>query len=283
MRLSRRAVQWFSALGANAYVPGFFLGSIYRGSLKTACIPVLNCYSCPGALFSCPVGAAQASAARGIFPLYVVGFIAAVGALVGRIPCGWLCPFGLFQELIHGRRRPAAIRPPRAASWPKFAVLALLLPVAALPSGPLSIGYERFCTYLCPAGTLQASVPLLAVDPTLRTLAGPLLGWRFLLLGAVIFAGARLFHRPFCRVLCPLGAGLGLVNRAAIFGIRFDEDRCRDCGLCAEACPVDLDPAAGESAGAECIRCLACVRACPEGALRFGGPGSKGGANGRED
>jgi len=264
-------VQWLAAIGANAYIPGWILGQIYRGPLKMGCVPILNCYSCPGALFACPVGAAQNAAARGTLPFYAVGVVAAAGALAGRLPCGWLCPFGLFQDLIHrlrGRRRAMAL--PRSLGWVKFAVLALLLPAAAIPTGAADMGYERFCTYLCPSGTLMASVPLLAVDPTLRTLAGPLLGWRFALLFLVIGTGIFLYYRPFCRVLCPLGAGLGLGNRPSLWAVGHDPRRCTDCGACRAACPVALDPTAGGTDTAECIRCLRCAEACLPKSLRFG-------------
>ena len=277
----RRWTQWVAALVANAYIPGFYLGALYRGPLKAACIPVLNCYSCPGAIFSCPIGAAQNAVVRGYFPFYAVGFLAAVGAMVGRLPCGWLCPFGLFQDLIGGRadrrRRPL----PRPVAWGKYAVLALLLPVAALPSGPLDIGYERFCTYLCPSGTLGGSIPLLIADPTLRTLMGPLLAWRVLLLLGVVVLGAAFFYRPFCRSLCPLGAGLGLLNGSSVFGIRARPGNCTDCGACARACPVNLDPIDGGTRSGECIRCLRCVAACGTGALEFGRHAMRAGGDSR--
>ncbi|MFP4200140.1 MAG: 4Fe-4S binding protein [Clostridia bacterium] len=277
----RRWIQWLAALGSNAYLPGFFLANIYRGSLKTTCIPTLNCYSCPGALFACPLGAAQNAAARGTFPFYVVGFIAAMGALVGRIPCGWLCPFGLFQDLLWRGRRGRAMAVPGALRWAKYGVLALLLPVAAIPSGALNIGYERFCTYLCPSGTLTASIPLLAVDPTLRSLAGVLFGWRLLLLAAVAAVGIAHYYRPFCRTLCPLGAGLGLLNSRSLWRIDFYPGICTDCGACRQACPVDLDPTDGGIDLGECLRCLSCVAACPESALEFVGPMTRKG--GEED
>ena len=57
----------------NGYLYGFFNGKIYKGSLKYACVPGLNCYSCPGAVASCPLGALQA--ALYLEDLYVVGFV----------------------------------------------------------------------------------------------------------------------------------------------------------------------------------------------------------------
>ena len=56
----RTAVQALWALITNSYLTGFLQGKIYRGDLKKLCVPGLNCYSCPGALGSCPIGSLQA-------------------------------------------------------------------------------------------------------------------------------------------------------------------------------------------------------------------------------
>ena len=60
---NRRLFQVGSTLLGNSYLKGFFEGSIYQGRLKTLCLPGLNCYSCPGAIGSCPLGALQNSIA----------------------------------------------------------------------------------------------------------------------------------------------------------------------------------------------------------------------------
>lgn len=103
MKHLRLIVQACFAALTNGYVRGFVEGKIYSGSLKQLCVPGLNCYSCPGALGACPIGALQAVlGSRGRqFSFYAIGFLVAVGALCGRFVCGWLCPFGLFQELVH--------------------------------------------------------------------------------------------------------------------------------------------------------------------------------------
>ena len=106
----RRWFQTFSFLAINAYIPSWFKGEIYQGNIKGTCVPVLNCYSCPSAMGACPIGAIQnffatarfnLSIAQYQFGLYVIGFLGAVGSLVGRMPCGWLCPFGFLQELLY--------------------------------------------------------------------------------------------------------------------------------------------------------------------------------------
>ena len=87
----------------NGYLYGFLNGKIYKGSLKYACVPGLNCYSCPGAVASCPLGALQAALNKRHFevPFAVLGFFFVFGSIFGRFVCGWLCPFGLVQDLLY--------------------------------------------------------------------------------------------------------------------------------------------------------------------------------------
>ena len=95
----RKAVQAGWGILSNAYIKGFLPGDpvIYQGKLKQVCVPGMNCYSCPGALGSCPIGSMQAifdGRHRGI-AAYVIGYLAVIGLFVGRFICAWLCLFGL--------------------------------------------------------------------------------------------------------------------------------------------------------------------------------------------
>ena len=95
-------MQSAAALIQNANFKGFFTGKIYAGAAKSVCVPGLNCYSCPGAVGACPIGSLQnsLSAYSFKFPYYVVGLLVFFGAVLGRIVCGFLCPFGFLQDLI---------------------------------------------------------------------------------------------------------------------------------------------------------------------------------------
>ena len=117
----RHGIQALWAFITNSHVTGFVTGKIYKGPLKQICVPGMNCYSCPGALGACPIGSLQAifnqsDFSKGVwsdsngylvtkplyyFAFYVVGFLMLVGALCGRLVCGFLCPFGLIQDLLH--------------------------------------------------------------------------------------------------------------------------------------------------------------------------------------
>ena len=115
----------------NGYAQGFLQGKIYRGKLKLLCMPGLNCYSCPGALGSCPIGSLQAVLDSGKFRFscYVLGFLVLFGAVLGRFVCGWLCPFGLVQDLLHKIplfQKKKNLPGHRVLRWLKFVVLGLL-------------------------------------------------------------------------------------------------------------------------------------------------------------
>lgn len=262
----RRLTQILAFLAANSYLPGFLRGTIYQGPLKSVCVPFLNCYSCPGAIASCPVGAVQSLAVERRLSLYVTGLTLAFGSIAGRAICGWLCPAGLGQDLL-SRCSRHKLTIPRPLLWTKYLVLLLLIPLAAFLTGQHGIGSPYFCQYVCPTGTLQAGLPLLALNPGLRELAGALFSWKLAVALAITFA-AIFTYRPFCRILCPLGALYGLLNPVSINRMQIDEHRCDQCGACARACPMDLEPRRPNSP--ECIRCLVCARACPRRAIRLG-------------
>ena len=99
----RKLIQLASALIYNANLKGFGEGSIYQGKAKGLCVPGLNCYSCPGAIAACPLGTLQNALnnAPSRFPFYILGFLILAGLFLGRLICGFLCPFGLIQELLH--------------------------------------------------------------------------------------------------------------------------------------------------------------------------------------
>ena len=100
---NRKIIQFVSAVLTNANWRGFRDGTVYSGETKALCVPGLNCYSCPGAIGSCPIGSLQSSLSGFIpqIPFYVLGLIVLFGLLFGRVVCGFLCPFGFFQELLY--------------------------------------------------------------------------------------------------------------------------------------------------------------------------------------
>lgn len=270
----QRAVQLTTAVLVNGYAIGFQRGKIFTGGTKVLCVPVLNCYSCPGALGACPIGALQTAlgGVRSRFPFYVLGLMMLFGVVLGRAVCGLLCPFGLVQDLLHKIPLPK-VRVPRRLDRParylKYGVLLVL--VVGLPAFAVTETGVRppyFCKYLCPAGTLEGGIPLMIADPALRKLAGGLFSWKVLVL-AVILAASMLIHRPFCRYLCPLGAFYALFHRFSFYQMRLDQNRCVSCGECERTCPMGVEVTKNINSP-ECIRCGKCKAVCRAGAISSG-------------
>jgi len=270
MELGRKWVQIVIGFLTNGYWAFPVTRTIYQGPLKVVCSPGLNCYSCPAATTYCPMGALQQlmisirfSLETGNYYLgwYVLGCIGVVGSFLGRMVCGWACPFGFVQEILHKiPSRKWAI--PRFLRFVKYGVLlfmVLLLPLLAV--NEFGIGQPWFCKYLCPAGTLEAGVPMLILQPNLRST----IGWLFynkviILVGFIVWS--ILASRPFCRVACPLGAFYALFSRCRIVKLQHDPLKCTNCKACHKVCPMGVK--FNESPGdAECISCLACMnKAC---------------------
>lgn len=267
----RHRVQALWTLLTNSYLTGFLHGKIYQGNLKKLCLPGLNCYSCPGAIGACPIGAMQAviGSWNFKFAFYVAGFLMFVGAVIGRFVCGWLCPFGLIQDLLHKIPFPQKIttfrgdKLLRKLKYAIFILFVILLPMFLVDI--LGQGAPYFCKFICPAGTLEGGIPLVLLNESMHNAVGWLYAWKNLLLAVTIILSI-LIYRPFCKFICPLGAIYSVFNPVSIFRYRVDKDKCTNCGRCAKICKMQVNPA--ESANdLECIRCGACKKACPVKAI----------------
>ena len=263
----RKLIQLYAALLYNANIKGFISGDIYKGVTKNLCVPGLNCYSCPGAIASCPLGALQnaLAASKVRSPAYIFGIIILFGLILGRTVCGWFCPVGLGQELLYKIKTPKLkkSRVTRALSYFKYVVLAVLVVIV-----PLIFAIPGFCEYICPAGTFEGGVGLLSNPSNEGYLAmlGPLFSWKFILLVLIVVASVFIF-RCFCRFLCPLGALYGFFSKIALLGVKLDKNKCTDCGLCIGVCKMDTKKVGDH----ECIQCGECISVCPAKAISWKG------------
>lgn len=279
----RKAVQIVWAAITNGYLVGFAQGKIYTGELKRVCVPGLNCYSCPGSLGSCPIGSLQAIIGDPghRIPFYITGYLILIGTILGRLVCGFLCPFGLIQELLNKTPFPVKVKTffgDRILRLTKYLILmvfVILLPLLALDMA--SNGSPWFCKWICPAGTLEAGIPLIASNPILREAIGFLFAWKIAILTITLFLSI-LIYRPFCKYICPLGAIYALFNRISFYRYDIDNKKCTGCMRCQISCPMNIDPRR-ETNHPECIRCGQCKDVCGYDAISSGFkktfPGSK--------
>lgn len=269
--MKRKIVQVAAFGYSNTYIGNFVSGQIYKGRWKQFCNPGMNCYSCPAARLACPIGSMQAVSGSMNFKLsfYVIGFVLALGVVFGRAICGFFCPFGLIQELIY------KIPFPKKKLWKwltyvKYVLLAVfvvIMPVTMV--NELGMSSPAFCEYICPAGTLEGGIPLLSTHPELRATLGALFSVKACIL-IITLIGCLSVCRFFCKVMCPLGAIYGLLNKVSIYHMECNKKTCVSCGKCHNICPMDVDPVKNPNS-AECIRCGKCVASCPKKsrALKF--------------
>ena len=260
----RKIIQIIFTLLTNFQVTNLISGKIYKGSVKQICAPGLNCYSCPAAILSCPIGALQTilGSSKFNFSFYVTGFLLLTGLMLGRAVCGFLCPFGFFQEILN--KIPSAKynlwRPLVYFKYLILLIFVLMLPIIS------ALGKPAFCEYICTAGTFEAALPLLITHQEFRAVIGGLFALKLSIL-IITVIGCIFVYRFFCKLICPLGAIYGLMNKWSFYRLKVDLSRCINCGQCQKFCPMSVDPVKNPNSP-ECIRCNLCSKRCPQGAIK---------------
>lgn len=270
MEVIRKWIQAILALLVNGSWSFPFTRTIYQGPLKVVCSPGLNCYSCPASTTYCPIGSLQQLMAglrsalengQNFFGLFVIGTMGVLGGVFGRLICGWACPFGLIQELLH-KIPSRKFNIPKQLNYIKYFFLiffVIILPLTVVDA--FGYGELWFCKYVCPAGTLEAGLPMLILQPELGQTIGLLFFNKLtILIGFILWS--ILASRPFCRTTCPLGAFYSLFKGLKLIKLRLVEENCTQCEACHAVCPMGVK--FNESPeDTECISCLACMsKAC---------------------
>jgi len=298
LRRIRRIVQF-------ATLPVAYAGFIIPGVLHLVW-PSIHCYACPLSVWICPIGALQNFVKLGRFPFFAMGTMMAAGAGFGRAVCGWICPFGLLNDLLAGMNRfrtrlgvielllslfaglfmvsAAAVnlRAGVALAIAFFFALFLIrrfylfkyLFLAAMLAAAIVCADTIFCK-VCAVATFEASIPY-AFNPA-SPIPVNLLGAPFMIhlcVGALSVVGILWARRFWCRYICPFGAIMGLTNRFSALRLLRDKEKCdpKSCGAaCLKSCPMGVTgiPRLESIDATDCIRCGDCVDACPNGALRL--------------
>jgi len=254
----RIIIQFLSTILSNSYIGSFYTKTINSNPLKSICVPFLNCYACPSALFSCPIGTCQHFITLHQIPYFLIGYMGIIGIFVGRMACGWLCPFGFIQDLLF-KIKSKKYELMYQFKYIKYAVFIVFVIMLPYYTGDL------WFSILCPAGKLIAGIPWVIWNPSnpetnkLLLPDGPGFIFYFSILIMLGFLGWFIVcKRPFCRTVCPVGTFFSFFNSISLIKLELTGN-CDNCSLCKKNCPMDLDVSFEINSG-ECIRCLECTK-----------------------
>jgi polyferredoxin len=256
-------------------------------------LPILG-LSAPWSTFPGAFELLQIMIALLVVPIVPVITFILSNIFLGRIFCGWLCPFGLAQDiaaLITSAKRKINPKTHEALHKVRWIILTFTFMFSFIFAYINSIGsLDQYKTYLgqafiltpynafSPDTMIFATIPLnllLGLPSDILKGAEYLIGngilmFRFIIMILVLIGMAKI-ERFWCRYGCPVGLLNGMISKYSIFGIYKYPERCDNCGVCNKVCPVQID-IAGSGLGRidhfECISCMQCVFACDRKALK---------------
>ena len=301
-------VRRFAQVGFLGVFLYFLFQTAFRGSFASADARVRLPLPVEGFLLADPFVAAMTllsthTVYRGL--LVSLGVLA-LTLVFGRVFCGWICPFGTLHHFfgwifpsryLKGGKRVEANKTHAARQRIKYYLLYACLAASLVGSAigglfdPICVAVRAIGLGVIPAAQYVAGVfnDLAGASGVrgVQTLADG--GQDFLastvwqtkqyyfhqtwlivaLLAAILFMN-RIVPRFWCRVLCPLGAFLGVFARFSLFGMEKDHAKCTDCNLCLVHCQGADSPQGGvKHRQDECHMCLNCENACPEDVIKF--------------
>jgi polyferredoxin len=200
-----------------------------------------------------------------LFPFFALGTMLLAGALVGRLFCGWVCPFGFLQDMLY-RQPTRKFSLPRWTRAVKYVVLATTVVLLPFVFGEQTLW--SFCR-ACPASAIQVTIPNIAAGGVAALTSGAAV--KLSILAAVLLLVIT-SSRAFCAVFCPIGAFLAPLNHLSAWRVKAPSGSCISCGKCDRACPTAVEPSKRIAEGipanraADCIVCHECRKGCPKGA-----------------
>ena len=189
---------------------------------------------------------------RGIPIIFISIFVSIVILTIigNKLFCGWVCPLGAIQEIIHRIPLPRKLK--------------IKLPFQMTNSVRILI----FILFI---------ILLFSIGKSIYPYLNPFefFHWGFGLLAIVCFvvalvAGIFIF-RPFCYVICPLGLFTWIFEHVSLVRVKLDKDKCTQCNICVEKSPCPTIPSIldEKKSRPDCHPCGRCIEVCPENALKF--------------
>ncbi|MFW9928296.1 MAG: 4Fe-4S binding protein [Candidatus Thorarchaeota archaeon] len=235
-----------------------------------------------------------------IFPFIPLAMFFIIGSLIGKTLCGWVCPFGFFQDILaffpFKKKYVSKSNNEGFTDASKFLAFVIIIFSFFIGISRLVGGEQGLFDVQKSFGVLGQD-PLAALDPAstifayfpykimngevpiiqknidlLNVLAPDNLLFEFRIISILFIIILCLFiPRAFCRYLCPTGAVLGLFSDSALLGLNRNLALCNQCGACEAICPMGvriLDHPEKIRDGL-CINCTDCVYVCDTGALKL--------------
>ena len=256
-KLGFMTVRWAVMLAAAFLM--IFGGTVLGVRLANVSLPI----------FSCPVNTEQMTESSCYYlshleelfelPLRDIllffGTTVGFALLLGRAICGFLCPMGLLQDVVHTVRQKAKVEGVAMTDKMYAALTPIKWMMVFLMLGLGFLG-GNFCNFC----------PVIAVSPILAGIQTSLYFSGFFMIFVLI---GSFFKRRFFCLICPLGVLLGLLHKISPFRIKKDCTACTECGACYEACPMGIKQILTEREKTDvtdmnCILCGECVKKCPE-------------------
>ncbi len=282
------------------------LDPAFNGQRSWVVLPVLASVNAQGTITS-SLDATTLLLSQAIFPWLPLGIMLVVGAILGRFMCGWICPVGFLQDVITGvKGRVDSVTARTHNYWIRLKYVLVVLAFMITGSLAASLYYygtgigagvdyrsslgefsRGLFVAISPDGTLFGTLPGLFAqswrflstaqfsDLTFSLLTSSLssisiLTWlNIVILVGFIYAAWRI-PRFWCRYVCPVGAIMAATQKNSLLGMHRDPVKCSECKECETACPMQvpiLDLDFKKFNDSECILCMACIDACPAGAL----------------
>jgi len=285
----------FSGIGIMSLVPAF------NGTRSWAVLPIVASVKSQAQVTS-TMDAITLFLENGLFPWLPIGIMLVVGAILGRFMCGWICPVGFLQDVITTvKGRVDSVEKRAHLYWIRLKYV--LVALAFLISGSLGLAVyygvgndyrtslgplaDGLFVAITPDGTLFGTLPAIlggswrflgtaqSSDLTFGNLSSwfghiSALTWlNVVVLVGFVYAAWRI-PRFWCRYVCPVGAIMAVTQKNSLLGMHRDPIKCSECKECETACPMQipiLDLDWKKFNDSECILCMACIDACPAGAL----------------
>ena len=219
----------------------------------------------------------------------VIGALAVLTLIFGRIYCSVICPLGIMQDIfgwLGKKQKKNRYTYSKEMKWLRYPVLVLF--IIALVAGigtlfqllaPYS-AYGRIVTYLLQPVWVAGNNVLASIAEHYDSYAfyhvskdvpnyyviTIIAVWTWAILAALAWR----YGRTYCNTICPVGTFLSFFSRFSFLKIHFDADKCKNCSLCTKNCKAScIDFKTHSVDYSRCVVCGDCIESCKFGALSY--------------